>query len=60
MSPGDVAAGASLGREAGGGVTRHDGSADVVSRRGTVAAGNPAIHAWLLRLLAETAAGGGA
>ena len=57
LSPWDVAAGALLVREAGGVVTRHDGSGDVISRRGTVAAGNPAIHAWLLRMLAETAAG---
>ncbi len=60
LSPWDVAAGALLVREAGGVITRHDGSADVVSRRGSVVAGNPAIHAWLMKVLADAAAGAGA
>ncbi len=60
LSPWDVAAGALLVREAGGVITRHDGSTDVISRRGTVAAGNPAIHAWLMRTIAETGGGAGA
>lgn len=59
LSPWDVAAGALLVREAGGVVTDHEGGADVVSRRGSVVAGNPAIHAWLIRLLADAAAKSG-
>ena len=54
LSPWDVAAGALLVREAGGVVTDHAGSTDVTSRRGSVVAGNPAIHAWLRDLLAAT------
>ena len=50
----DVAAGALLVREAGGVVTDHAGSTDVTTRRGSVVAGNPAIHAWLRDLLAAT------
>jgi len=52
LSPWDVAAGALLVREAGGVITDHDGGADVVSRRGSVVAGNPAIHEWLRDVLA--------
>ncbi len=57
LSPWDVAAGALLVREAGGVITDHDGGSDVISRRGSVVAGNPAIHTWLRRTLAEAAAG---
>ncbi len=46
----DVAAGVLLVREAGGIVTDIEGSADVV-RQGSIVAGNPATHAWLLDLL---------
>ena len=53
LSPWDVAAGALLVREAGGVVTDLDGSPDVTSRRGSVLAGNPAIHAWLRDLLRD-------
>jgi myo-inositol-1(or 4)-monophosphatase len=52
LSPWDVAAGALLVREAGGVITDHDGGADVISRRGSVVAGNPTIHAWLRGVLA--------
>jgi myo-inositol-1(or 4)-monophosphatase len=58
LSPWDVAAGTLLVREAGGIVTRHDGGTDVISRRGSLVAGNPAIHAWLFRLLAAAAEAG--
>jgi myo-inositol-1(or 4)-monophosphatase len=47
----DVAAGVLLIREAGGIVTDLEGSPDVV-RQGPLVAGNPAIHAWLLEMLA--------
>jgi len=51
LSPWDVSAGALLVREAGGVVTDHSGGTDVTSRRGSIVAGNPAIHAWLFDLL---------
>jgi len=57
LSPWDVAAGALLVREAGGVITDHNGGEDVIGRRGSVVAGNPAIHAWLKRLLADASAG---
>jgi myo-inositol-1(or 4)-monophosphatase len=47
LAPWDVAAGVLLVREAGGVVTNVDGSPDVV-RHGSVVAGNPALHRWLL------------
>jgi myo-inositol-1(or 4)-monophosphatase len=47
----DVAAGVLLVREAGGVVTDLEGSPDVVCR-GAKVAGNPAIHGWLLQMLA--------
>ncbi|MBI3081958.1 MAG: inositol monophosphatase, partial [Gemmatimonadetes bacterium] len=47
----DVAAGTLIVREAGGIVTDLAGSPDVVCQ-GSKVAGNPAIHAWLLELLA--------
>lgn len=51
LSPWDVAAGALLVREAGGLVTDHDGRPDIIGRRGSIVAGNPAIYAWLRDLL---------
>jgi myo-inositol-1(or 4)-monophosphatase len=53
LSSWDVAAGALLVREAGGVITRPDGSADVLSggQNGAVVAGNAALHRWLLDLL---------
>jgi myo-inositol-1(or 4)-monophosphatase len=50
LAPWDLAAGVLLVREAGGIVTNVEGSADVV-RQGSILAGNPATHAWLLDLL---------
>ena len=47
LAPWDVAAGTLLIREAGGLVTDTDGSHDVV-RHGSIVAGNPAMHQWLL------------
>jgi myo-inositol-1(or 4)-monophosphatase len=53
LSPWDIAAGTLLIREAGGIVTRPDGSADVLagSHTGSIVAGNAAMHRWLLELL---------
>ena len=51
LSAWDVAAGTLLIREAGGVVTDLDGSPDVV-RQGPLVAGNPAMHAWLIKMLA--------
>jgi myo-inositol-1(or 4)-monophosphatase len=48
LAPWDVAAGALIVREAGGVVTRLDGSEDVLGH-GSILAGNPAIHAALGR-----------
>ncbi|HEY6809142.1 MAG TPA: inositol monophosphatase family protein [Gemmatimonadales bacterium] len=50
LAPWDVAAGVLLVREAGGVVTRLDGSDDVVGQ-GSIVAGNPALHRWLIELL---------
>jgi len=50
LAPWDVAAGVVLVREAGGRVTRLDGSEDVLGH-GPIVAGNPALHAWLIDLL---------
>jgi myo-inositol-1(or 4)-monophosphatase len=50
LAPWDLAAGVLLVREAGGIVTDVEGSADVV-RQGSLVAGNPATHAWLLKLV---------
>jgi myo-inositol-1(or 4)-monophosphatase len=53
LSPWDKAAGTLLIREAGGVVTRPDGSADVLSgqQNGAIVAGNAAMQRWLLDLL---------
>ena len=50
LAPWDVAAGVVLVREAGGRVTRLDGSEDVLDH-GAIVAGNPALHRWLIDLL---------
>lgn len=50
LAPWDIAAGVVLIREAGGRVTRLDGSDDVLNH-GDVIAGNPAMHEWILNLL---------
>jgi myo-inositol-1(or 4)-monophosphatase len=53
LAPWDVAAGVVLVREAGGVVTTLDGSDDVL-QHGSVVAGNPTMHRWLLELLRAT------
>jgi len=50
LAPWDVAAGVVLVREAGGRVSRLDGSEDVLGH-GAIVAGNPALHRWLIDLL---------
>jgi len=50
LAPWDVAAGVVLVREAGGSVTTLDGSDDVL-RHGSVVAGNPVMHKWLMDVL---------
>ena len=50
LAPWDVAAGTLIVREAGGIVPGLDGTMDVI-RHGSIVAGNPVIHAWLLELL---------
>ena len=50
LAPWDVAAGVVLVREAGGLVTTLDGSADVLGH-GSIVAGNPTLHGWLMDLL---------
>jgi len=52
LAPWDVAAGVVLVREAGGIVTTLDGSADVLGH-GSIVAGNPTMHRWLLNLLRD-------
>jgi myo-inositol-1(or 4)-monophosphatase len=52
LSPWDIAAGVVLIREAGGVVTRPDGSADVLGS-GAIVAGNATMHSWLLNLLRD-------
>ena len=49
LAPWDVAAGAVLVREAGGVMTTLEGSADILAH-GSIVAGVPAIHEWLLTL----------
>ena len=51
LAPWDVAAGTLLVREAGGVVTDTDGSDDVV-KHGSIVAGNPMMHGWLMERLA--------
>jgi myo-inositol-1(or 4)-monophosphatase len=51
LAPWDMAAGILLIREAGGVVTDPSGSTDVV-RQGPLVAGNSAMHAWLIKMLA--------
>jgi myo-inositol-1(or 4)-monophosphatase len=53
LAPWDVAAGVVLVREAGGRVTRLDGSEDVLGN-GPIVGGNPALHRWLIHLLRNT------
>ena len=55
LSPWDFAAGVLLVREAGGIVTGITGGA-IALERGSVLAGNPALHRWLLDLLTQTQA----
>jgi myo-inositol-1(or 4)-monophosphatase len=50
LSPWDVAAGVVLIREAQGVVTTLDGGDDVL-RHGSLVAGSPTLHRWLLELL---------
>ncbi len=50
LAPWDVAAGTLIVREAGGVVTGLDGEPRVI-RHGSIVAGNPVIHRWLLELL---------
>jgi myo-inositol-1(or 4)-monophosphatase len=50
LAPWDVAAGVLLVREAGGLVTTLDGAEDVLGH-GSIVAGNPAMHAWLIEIL---------
>lgn len=54
LAPWDVAAGTLIVREAGGRASDLDGSPDVI-KHGAIVAGNPAMHEWLLALLAEEA-----
>lgn len=52
LAPWDIAAGALIVREAGGRITDLEGR-DPVLRHGSVVAGNPTMHSWLLKLLRE-------
>jgi len=56
LAPWDIAAGTLLIREAGGIVTRPDGSTDVLSSagNGSIVAGNAAMHRWLIDLLRKS------
>ena len=51
LAPWDVAAGIVLIREAGGVVTNLAGSDDVLGGGGSIVAGNPTLHRWLMDLL---------
>ena len=53
LAPWDVAAGVVLVREAGGVVTTLEGSEDVLGH-GSLVAGNPTLHRWLIDLLSDT------
>lgn len=50
LAPWDVAAGSLIVREAGGIVTDNAGNGDVI-RHGSIVAGNPSIHGWLLDVI---------
>ena len=50
LAPWDVAAGTLIVREAGGVVTGLDGERSVI-RHGSIVAGNPVIHGWLMQVL---------
>ncbi|HWP37313.1 MAG TPA: inositol monophosphatase family protein [Gemmatimonadales bacterium] len=52
LAPWDVAAGTVIVREAGGVVSDDAGAPDVL-KHGAVVAGNPAMHAWLLKVVEE-------
>jgi myo-inositol-1(or 4)-monophosphatase len=52
LAPWDVAAGVMLIREAGGVVTTLEGSENVLSH-GSIVAGNPTLHGWLMDLLGK-------
>jgi myo-inositol-1(or 4)-monophosphatase len=52
LAPWDVAAGSLIVREAGGIVTDDTGSPDIL-KHGAIVAGNPAVHSWLLEVLAR-------
>jgi len=54
LSPWDIAAGALLIREAGGIVTTLDGGSDVLSKDGSIIAGNAAMHRWLIDLIRKS------
>jgi myo-inositol-1(or 4)-monophosphatase len=56
LAPWDIAAGTLLIREAGGVVTRPDGSADVLGTEGngSIVGGNAAMHRWLIELLRKS------
>ena len=49
LAPWDIAAGAVLIREAGGVLTTLEGSTEILGH-GSIVAGNPALHSWLLNL----------
>ncbi len=53
LAPWDVAAGVMLVREAGGVVTTLEGGEDVLGH-GSIVAGNPTMHRWLMDLLGNT------
>jgi len=53
LAPWDVAAGVVLVREAGGVVTTLEGSEDVLGH-GSIVAGNPTLHRWLMDLLGNS------
>jgi myo-inositol-1(or 4)-monophosphatase len=55
LSPWDVAAGVLMVREAGGVVTALDGGAHEVTKAGSILAGSPAMHGWMLQTLKEVA-----
>jgi myo-inositol-1(or 4)-monophosphatase len=58
LAPWDFAAGVLLVREAGGLVTTVGGDANVPLDYGNLLAGNPAMHAWLHKTLADATPAG--